>query len=109
MRIWQRSATAWIGVASPPAGTASPTRSLNSSVGAAAKRCGSAPSTWKFKSTMPPPSPIPDSRRPLLQAGEEEADLVPHLPPARQPSPARADQADQPVALVDAHAVALAR
>src|SRR5581483_11799918 len=75
--------------------SASITRSLKSSSGAAAKRSGSAPSTWKFKSGM---------RGVLLQSGEELGDLVPHRGAARQAAPVRSDQADQLVAHVDAHA-----
>src|SRR3954467_11535720 len=99
MRIWQRRATAWIGVgpASAPAG--SETRSLKTRIGSAANRSGSALSTRKFSSGMGP----------FLQAQEEAADLVPCGLTAREASPGKADEAHQLVTLVDAHAVAFAR
>src|SRR5579859_3197711 len=44
----------------------------------------------------------------ILQPGEEPPDGLPHLGPPRQAAPVRADQADQPVTLVNADPVALA-
>src|SRR5262249_26979778 len=87
-RIWQRSATVWSGVP-----VVSVTRSLKSSSGAAAKRCGSAASTWKLRSGMGAVSiramrkggrdlGFESSRlrlRSFLQGGEEPRDVLPHV------------------------------
>src|SRR5918912_167941 len=43
-----------------------------------------------------------------IQLVEEPPDLLPDLLAAGQPAPARADQSDEPVALVDRHEEALA-
>src|SRR4051794_25478606 len=100
MRNWQRSTTEWTGVGPFPAATVSETRRVKSISGSAAKRSGSDPSTWKFRSGM---------RLPPLQVLEEPPDLVPRRLPAREPSPVRPDQADQLIALVDADTVIFAR
>src|ERR1700682_724679 len=74
-------------------------RSLSARSGSAAKRIGSAPCTWKARSGM--------ARS--LELGEEARDLRPHLFAAREAVPAQANDADQPVALVDRDAVAVVR
>src|SRR5690348_17074694 len=89
-----------MGVGPSPGEAVSETRSLNTSSGATANRCGSAPSTWNERS---------GTGRSLLEVGEETVDFVPNHIAAREPSPVRADQTDQPVAFVDTDAVALAR
>src|ERR1700737_3664192 len=74
-------------------------RSLSARSGSAAKRIGSAPRTWKARSGM--------ARS--LEPGEEARDLRPPPLAPREALPAQANDADQPVALVDRDAVAVVR
>src|SRR5580658_8815130 len=83
-------------------GTALVMRSLNRSVGATVKRCGSAFSIWKLRSGI---RFLFHDRSchsgPVLQFVEEVADLLPDFGSAGKASPVDANQANQLVALVD--------
>src|ERR1700677_3758803 len=72
-------------------------RSLNSRVGAAVNRGGSAFSIWKRKSGIR----FFSHCSPLFQSVEETPDFLPDLCPAGKSAPVAANQADQLVTLVD--------
>src|ERR1700730_8554822 len=79
-------------------------RSLNRSVGATVKRCGSAFSIWKLRSGI---RFLSNHRGPLLQSVEEMADLLPDLGSAGKASPVGANQAYQLVTVVDREHIVL--
>src|SRR5271169_5330560 len=79
-------------------------RSLNRSVGATVKRCGSAFSIWKRRSGI---GFLPDQCGPMLQSVEELADFLPDLSSAGKASPVATNQPYQLVTLIDREHVIL--
>src|ERR1700686_1523578 len=73
-------------------------RSLNRSVGATVKRCGSAFSIWNLRSGISFLSPPCGS---LFHCVEEACNLPPHFGSTRKAAPVRTDQSDQLVTFVD--------
>src|SRR5208283_4784897 len=76
------------------------TWSEKTSRGDAEKRSASAPSILKRRSSMHR-APLPIGFRRRVEPREEALDRLPHFRSARQPSPFRADDADEGVAAVD--------
>src|ERR1700730_2252817 len=79
-------------------------RSVNRSVGATVKCCGSAFSIRKLRSGI---RFLSHHRGPVFQSVEEVADLLPDLGSAGKPSPVGANQAYQLVTLVDREHIVL--
>src|ERR1700738_1993397 len=79
-------------------------RSLNRSVGATVKRCGSAFSIWKLRLGI---RFLSHHRGPVFQSVEEMPDLLPDLGSAGKASPVGANQAYQLVTLVDREHIVL--
>src|SRR5271155_3222990 len=71
-------------------------RSFKAIRGAAACAMASAASIWKCSSGI---ALYLNASR--LQLGEEVVDFLPYLRPPGEPTPVHADQADQPIALID--------
>src|SRR5271156_3635040 len=97
---WQRSVRVWI---ASDAGRFV-MRSFKAIRGAAACGTASAASIWKCSSGI---ALYLNASR--LQISEEVVDLLPHLCPPGEPTPVHADQADQPIALIDRSDVVLCR
>src|ERR1700730_6506420 len=85
-------------------GTALEMRSLNNSVGATVKRCGSAFSIWKLRSGI---RFLAHHRGPFFQSLEEASNLLPDFGSAGQPAPVSTNQAHQFVTLVDVKQIIL--
>src|ERR1700733_1670431 len=81
-------------------------RSFKAIRGAAAGGTASADSILKCSSGM---GTFPYFDDACLQVGEEVVDFLPHFRSAREPTPVHADQAHQPIALIDRSDVVLCR
>src|SRR3981081_695797 len=85
-------------------GTALEMRSLNNSVGATVKRCGSAFSIWKLRAGI---RFLSHDRAPRFHSCEDSADLLPDFGSAGNPAPVSTNQAHQFVTLVDGKQIIL--
>src|ERR1700733_2582317 len=81
-------------------------RSLNRSVGATVKRCGSAFSIWKLRSGI---GFLFHNRGSLFQFVEKARNLLPDLGSTGKAAPVGANQSDQLVAFVDRQQIILWR